>query len=221
MSASPAKSGGERRAIVSRQAWILRWMGRGLVGSGLLLCLIPVAYYYYGSWQENQLTQRWQQELSAQPHSSAPVLTRGANSRSPVPDPPPTVPRGDIAFAIRVAKINYYAAVREGVTDDVLYAGPGHYPSSGWPGYPGTVGLAAHNTYWIQFGNLKAGDQIVIETKKGNVTYRITGRRVVEPTDLSVLKTIAGEHHLVLTTCWPLWAGALAHQRLAIFADQV
>jgi sortase (surface protein transpeptidase) len=28
------------------------------------------------------------------------------------------------------------------------------------------------------------------------------------------------EHHLALTTCYPLWAGAFATQRLIFFASQ-
>ena len=84
----------------------------------------------------------------------------------------------------------------------------------------GLVGIAAHNTFWIPFGQLGAGDTVVLETRTGKFTYRVTGTRVVNPDDRTVLVPTA-DPRLVLTTCWPLWAGNLASQRLAIFAQQV
>ena len=42
----------------------------------------------------------------------------------------------------------------------------------------------------------------------------------MNPDDRTVLVP-TGTPSLVLTTCWPLWAGNLANQRLAIFAQQV
>lgn len=190
-----------------------------LIAAGLVLCLIPVAYFLYGSWQQTQLTQQWRHELGRRPTTPRPSPTPPAPP--PTPSPPPRVAYGQIAFAIRVPKIDYYAAVREGVTNDILYSGPGRYPDTVMPGELGTVGIAAHNTYWVRFGDLGPGDEIVLETRTGDFRYRITGTRVVHPTDRWVLDAPPGSRHLVMTTCWPLWAGALAQDRLAIFADQV
>jgi len=60
---------------------------------------------------------------------------------------------------------------------------------------------------------------VILETRTGRFTYRITGTRVVNPDDRTVLASTS-RPSLVLTTCWPLWAGNLANQRLAIFAQQ-
>ena len=123
-------------------------------------------------------------------------------------------------FALRVPKIGYYAAVQEGVSTSILASGPGHYPTTAMPGKPGLVGVAAHNTFWIPFGQVGPGDSIVLETRYGKFTYKVTGTRVVNPSDITVLAPTA-DPRLVLTTCWPLWAGNLAPQRLAIFAQQL
>src|SRR2546430_1986582 len=80
--------------------------------------------------------------------------------------------------------------------------------------------IAAHTTCWTPFGQLGSGDTIALETRAATYRYRVTGTRVVDANDNSVLVPGDG-HSLVLTTCWPLWAGNLAPQRLAIFATQV
>jgi len=126
-----------------------------------------------------------------------------------------------IAFGMRVPRIDYYSAVVEGVDVQHLAMGPGHYPSTAYPGRPGTVGVAAHNSYWLRFDQVKTGDQIVLETRYGTFTYRVTGSRIVSPDDKTVFSANSSENRLTLTTCWPLWAGAFANRRLAIFAEEV
>jgi sortase A len=175
-------------------------------------------------WEENQLTLAWStSEASSLPSppsvedpGSAPVL--GTPTAAPTPNS--TAAALQAAFAIRVPKIGYYAAVRQGVSLSVLATGPGHYPTTAMPGQNGLVGIAAHNTFWIPFGQLGPGDTVILETRTGRFTYRITGTRIVDPNDTGVLVQTP-DPRLVLTTCWPLWAGNLATQRLAIFAQQV
>lgn len=136
-------------------------------------------------------------------------------------DPNLQKPINGIDFAVRIPRLGYFAAVKEGVDSGVLYAGPGHYPSTMWPGEAGTVGVAAHNVYWINFLQLGKGDEVDIETRYGIYRYRVTGSEIVNPDDRSVLLPKADGFYLTLTTCWPLWAGAFATKRYVIFAEQV
>jgi sortase A len=145
-----------------------------------------------------------------------------------VPADPPAVvapnlkqPIDGVDFAIVIPKLRYFATVHEGVSAGVLYSGPGHYPQTRWPGDPGAVGVAAHNVYWINVPQLVAGDEIDLQTRYGAYRYRVTGSRIVDPSDTSVLVPDELGYHLTLTTCWPLWAGAFATQRYVIFTDQV
>lgn len=217
--AHPVIRRGGLRGMLSLRAAALT-----LVGVGLLFCLVPVAVVGYGMWQENQLTQAWSTGV-ASTLPSPPFIEQPGGS--PPPDTPAAGPTLhstsaalQAAFAIRVPKISYYAAVREGVSLNVLATGPGHYPTTAMPGQPGLVGIAAHNTFWIPFGQLGPGDTVILETRAGRFTYRVTGTRIVNPNDTTVLVPTP-DPRLVLTTCWPLWAGNLATQRLAIFAQQV
>jgi sortase A len=182
-----------------------------------LVCLVIGLYLFgsfaYGIWngvQEQQhLNQVWNGEIRARPPAPA-----GA-------DPALKQPVNGVDFSMRIPKLDYQAAVKEGVSTGVLYSSPGHYPTTVWPGDPGTVGVAAHNVYWINFPQLVKGDEVDIETRYGLYRYRVTGSEIVSPSDRTAVVPSADGYNLTLTTCWPLWAGAFATKRYVIFAVQV
>jgi len=177
----------------------------------LFLGLVLIVLYAEGMLQGVREQQRLNQVWSGQSirHYGPPII-----------DPTLQHPENGIDFAIRVPRLGYFAAVKEGISTSVLYASPGHYPNTVWPGDPGTVGVAAHNVYWINFPQLAPGDEIDLETRYGTFKYHVTGSTIVNPDNRSVLIPDAPGYHLTLTTCWPLWAGAFATQRYVIFTDQ-
>jgi sortase A len=176
---------------------------------GLLLLILFFGDLAVGKAHQQHLNQVFAAQMAAQPPPAVADETR-IQPR----------PVDGVDFAIRVPKIGYFAAVGEGTDTGALDAGPGHYTDSAWPGQPDNIAVAAHNVYWIQFNDLKPGDEVRLETRWGTYTYRITERRVVGADDRTVLVHIL-RPRLTLTTCWPLWAGAFATQRLVFFADQV
>jgi len=183
-----------------------------------LLCLVAgfalIAAFAYGIWSgvsdQQRHTAGWKRVLAAAPPPEAPAAVPPVNLMQPV---------DGVDFAIRVPKLGYYSAVKEGVDAAVLYSGPGHYLETRWPGQDGMVGVAAHNVYWINFPGLRNGDEVQIETRYGTFKYGVTGTRIVNPDDRTILVQGPGRH-LILTTCWPLWAGSFATQRYIIFTDQ-
>ena len=179
----------------------------------LVVGAILLGTFALGMWDgysdQQQLNQQWKQEVGSS--QLIPPATIDRSRQHPV--------KG-VDFAINVPKLHYFAAVREGTSTTVLYSGPGHYPGTVWPGDQGTVGVAAHNVYWINFPQLKAHDEIDIQTRYGTFRYVVTGSKIVNPNDRTVLVSDAPGFNLVLTTCWPLWAGAFATQRYIIFAEQ-
>jgi sortase A len=189
--------------------------GRGRLGSlllaaGLVLALATAADVASGVAQQQQLDQAWRQWRQ----------THIVPAHPQPPDPAWLHPVDGVDFDLAVPKLGYAAAVGEGVSAPSLAAGPGHYPAMAWPGQPGNVGVAAHNGYWLHFDQLQPGDLVLLQTRWGDFRYRVVGRRVVWPSDRSVL-VATPDDRLTLTTCWPLWAGAFARQRLVITAIQV
>jgi sortase A len=163
-----------------------------------------------GVHQQQSLTSGWKQRLAESPPPAIPVEQPQPNLMQPV---------DGVDFAVRVPRLVYYAAVREGVDSTILYSGPGHYPETPWPGQQGMVGVAAHNVYWINFPQLVKGDEVDLETRYGTFKYAVTGTRIVKPDDRTILVQGPGKH-LTLTTCWPTWAGSFATRRYIIFTEQ-
>ncbi len=192
-----------------------------------LACLVAgvvlIGSFAYGMWsgyrEQQRLNQQWQHEIATLQPAPQTEVAAQPQARLGI-DPAVQHPVDGIDFAIRIPKLSYFSAVKEGISAGVLYSSPGHYPSTVWPGSPGTVGVAAHNVYWINFPQLSKGDEIDVETRYGLFRYRVTGSEVVNPDDRSVLVPDAAGYHLTLTTCWPLWAGAFAKQRFVIFTQQ-
>jgi len=178
----------------------------------LVVGLMLLGSFGYGMWrgvsEQQHLNQEWK----------ALVTTRSSGPKTI--DPSLQRPVNGIDFAIRIPRLGYFAAVKEGVGSGVLYSGPGHYPTTMWPGEQGTVGVAAHNVYWINFPQLARNDEVDLETRYGTYRYRVTGSEIVNPNNRNVLVPDSPGYHLTLTTCWPLWAGAFATQRYVIFTDQ-
>jgi sortase A len=176
----------------------------------VLAWLVPLAGTY---WRQNNDQGRWNQIVATAPLAPASSDPTADTTSSVV-----AVPLEGIDFRIQVPKVGYSAVVREGVSLDILALGPGHYPTTTWPGQPGNVGVAAHNVFWLRFDQLKPGDRVSLQTRYGTFNYRMTGSTVVDASDGAVLDAAPGRR-LTLTTCWPLWAGQLATKRLVIFAD--
>jgi LPXTG-site transpeptidase (sortase) family protein len=142
---------------------------------------------------------------------------------TPSPSPalaPSSGPIDGVTFEMRVPAIGYRAMVRNGVGSNVLDFGPGHYAGTPWPGQPGNVGVAGHNTYWLSFNRLRVGDRVEIRTQHGLYVYEINGSSVVDPNDRTVLSATS-DHRLTLTTCYPLWAGVFATKRLIFTAREI
>ena len=198
-----------RRSRLIAAAAVCLVVGAGLTGWSLLQLRTETA-------AQQQLVQRWRDSLPATgAMSPSPVVT----SPSPSPAPLPPVPSGNW-FLMRVPGTGYEEVVRQGVSEDILYLGPGHYPETPWPGWPGNVGVGVHNTYWLGVGKLEPGRTVVLETEYGVFTYRIDTSSIVAADTLGLF-TQGGPQRLTLTTCWPLWAGAAATQRLVMVGEQV
>jgi sortase A len=202
--AAPAR---RRRRTADR---VLRLVSLLCLVSGLVL----VAGFAYGMadgvQRQQRLTEEWHQRLVQAPAPAVPAEQ---------PQPDLMQPVGGVDFAIRVPRLGYYAAVREGIDATILYSGPGHYPGTPWPGQSGMVAVAAHNVYWIDFPQLAKGDEVDLETRYGTFRYAVTGTRIVEADDRTIVVQGQGRH-LTLTTCWPTWAGSFATRRFVILTDQ-
>jgi len=129
-----------------------------------------------------------------------------AASKPAVVAPRVVGPIDGYSFELRIPVIGYSGLVHQGVGAGVLANGPGHYPTTPWPGSRGNIGVAAHNVYWLSFNRLKVGDRVQIVTQHGLFVYQITASWVTSPSDRTVLVPTT-DNRLTLTTCYRFGPG--------------
>ncbi len=124
----------------------------------------------------------------------------------PAPAQPVPTPSAARPNRIVIPSINVDAPVVSGVSWEDLKKGVGHLPGSANPGERGNLYLAAHNDIFGEIfrhlDNLELGDEFLVYSGDQSFRYVVTSKRVIEPTDVSVMypstKPIA-----TLQTCYP------------------
>lgn len=199
-------------------------LGRTFITAGLLIFLF-VAYQLWGTSLSEA---RHQGKLDAQAKalfaSSNTANAKPANGK-PAADTAPEVapPEGGAVARISIPKIGVEKTVVEGTGVSDLKKGPGHYLNTPLPGQPGNSAIAGHRTtYGAPFNRLdelKPGDPIIVRTKQGQFTYKVTSQKIVDPSDVSVLAP-SKDNRLTLTTCHPKFSAAKRLILTAVLEDK-
>lgn len=124
----------------------------------------------------------------------------------PAPAQPIPTPSAALPTRIVIPSIGTDAPVVNGVTWDDLKKGVGHLPGSGNPGERGNMYLAAHNDIFGEIfrylDKLELGDEFFVYSDEQSYRYVVTSKRVIEPTDVSVMYPTT-EPIATLQTCYP------------------
>jgi sortase A len=119
----------------------------------------------------------------------------------PLPTPGP-----QHASRIQVPAINVDAPVVQGDGWEQLKKGVGQHLGSANPGDDRNIVLTAHNDVFGEIfrdlDQLKPGDQVLIHTSQKVFTYVVTGTRIVEPDEVSVMDS-GSEAIVTLISCYP------------------
>jgi sortase A len=119
---------------------------------------------------------------------------------------------------IVISKIGASFDVVQGTDTGSLEKGPGHYPTTAFPGLGETVAIAGHRTTYLapfrHIDQLAPGDRIVLTMRYARFTYFVQYDKIVLPTALWVTNNV-GYERLVLSACNPLYSAA---QRIIVFA---
>lgn len=198
---------------------------RAPVVVGLLLTAAGLGLLVWTGWQwwgtnilsqrehervVTQLERQWQGDAPRE--QAAAVRTDGGVSRAVIRVP---------AFGPE-----YAVPVFDGVSDDALAAGFGHFEGSAAPGQPGNFAVAAHRVTngepLRDLPALQVGDEIVVETQDAVHTYALTTGgddltvpstetwmltgRPINPDPDEVTPALSGQPRLItLTTCAELF----------------
>jgi sortase A len=134
-----------------------------------------------------------------------------------------TLRSGQSLTRIEIPKLGVNVVVVQGIDEESLKAGAGHYPETPLPCNVGDVAIAGHRTtYGKPFANidrLVPGDEIILKTPVGSCVYRVSQNPfAVLPDNWSVVANTPGQFTLTLTACHP--KGSASH-RLIIKAAMV
>ena len=187
-------------------------LGRTLIGTGVLILLF-VAYQLWGT---GIFEHRSQQRLKR----AAPPAPENCRDGSVITNPvPPPTPEGEAVAIIKMCKIGVEKAVVNGVGDEDLKKGPGHYPDTPLPGQPGNAAIACHRTTYgapcFRLDDMQIGDPILVSTAQGRFRYEVSEKTVVTPSHVEVLGSTP-DNRLTLTTCEPRFSNA---KRLILVAS--
>lgn len=181
-----------------------RVISLALVVIGVVL-LGYVAGQYWGMYRSQQnLEAEWQRQAA----------TVSAPEKAPIsPD--------QLLTRLQIPKIQLDAIVVEGASRRELSEGPGHMKETAQPGENGNAVITAHrDTFFRHIYELNKGDQIQVRRSGRSFTYEVTGKKIVMPEDISVIKS-TNDPRLTLITCYPTYYIGPAPKRLVVFSKLV
>ncbi|WP_157248438.1 class E sortase [Nonomuraea typhae] len=196
---------------------ILRTVGELSITGGVIMLL----FCAYLLWGTSAYTERQQLLLQRQLAEEQAVAQPAADGKIA------KISLGKAVALLRIPKLgrDYRYAVVEGVDDEHLKKGPGHYPGTAMPGQVGNFVLSGHRTTYAapfnRIDELHRDDEIVVEAREARYTYRVTSQDIVEPNEIQVVAPVPGKpditpirSFITLSTCHPEYSAA---QRLIVY----
>ena len=183
-------------------------LGLSLCLAGGLTVSFAGARYAYGAIQADNAREVWERDAArrivAQSRTDAVHRTIGGK-----------IVAGAPVARVIAPKIGLDAIVLEGVSDDELNGGPGHFPGSALPGDAGNAVISAHrDRHFNHLDGLQVGDTVVTETDTRRTTWVVANRRVIDKNAPALFRTT--DATLTLTTCWPMGYVGSAPDRLIL-----
>jgi sortase A len=143
--------------------------------------------------------------------SSPPAITDDVpeayrNLVRPMPSMQLPTPSPQQPTRIVIPSIGVDAVVVRGDSWEDLKKGAGHHTGSVNPGERGNMIISAHNDVFGEIfrrlEDLELGDKVTVYTRSQSFEYQVKAKRVVEPSDVTVMGP-ASRPVLTLITCYP------------------
>jgi len=122
---------------------------------------------------------------------------------------------------IRIDRVHVEAPVLEGTDDLTLNRGVGHIAGTALFSENGNIGIAGHRDGFFRgLKNIRVGDRIDLEEPGRIETYVVKRLEIVNPKDVSVLRS-SNKPALTLVTCYPFYFIGAAPQRFIVHAAPI
>ena len=193
-------------------AFMLRYSSGILILLGAILLAYVGFEYTQMYWSQKRLENEWAREQQRQAQH---VRENGGATAKPI------ALKDDGLTRLSIPSISFDAVVVEGTSNRDLLLGPGHLQDTPAPGAPGNSVISGHrDTFFRHIHELAKGDQIVVQRNGKTFHYEVTGKHIVQPTDLSVLQP-SKDAQLTLITCYPTYYIGPAPERLVVTSKLV
>jgi len=128
---------------------------------------------------------------------------------------------GDEIGSLSIPALELELPILQGTDEDELENGVGHFMQSVLPGEEDNCVLSGHRTtVFTTLGEVKIGDQLIVQTSAGTFTYEVSETRIVDKDDKTVI--VPTDHAvLTLTTCYPFVYIGSAPDRFIVSANLV
>lgn len=186
----------------------------------LVLGIALLAYVANAYWSmyrdQKELTHEWQVQAAAFEHHASASVAAPSPQRKPH-----KVASRRMLTRVVIPRIDLDAIVVEGVSKRQLAKGPGHMKDTATPGEPGNAVITGHrDTFFRHIHELNKGDYILIRRQGRIFRFRVTGKQIVWPQDVGVIRPTP-DAHLTLITCYPTYYIGPAPKRLVVFSRLV
>jgi sortase A len=192
-----------------------RWLSTALLITGVALLLASGGYFAVVAYARHEAAAFHSEELPLDERlprlGEVPVITPGDEPATPRIYPPPErieIPSigVDSAVAPVGVVVNKDGELEWETPKNVV----GHNAGTASPGEAGNMVLSGHisspirreGNVFNRLPDLRLGEPVLITTAEGTYTYQVVSRRVVEPTEVSVLDPTE-RPSLTLITCYP------------------
>ncbi len=195
----------EQRDFAARGRSFLRWMRTFLFIAGTLSVSYVALTLLHAKLYQDAADNALQGQISAQQQHRV-SLSRTA------------VKVDDVLGRIEIPRLGVKVAILEGTDPGTLRLGVGHIAGTALPGEPGNIGIAGHrDTYFRALRDIRADDEIQIQTATGLSRYVVDSIQIVAPGDAEVLAPSAGSA-ITLVTCYPFYFIGAAPERFVVHA---
>lgn len=186
-----------------------RRIGFALVIAGGLLTTFAGSRYVSGAAAQDRARREWDEITASAAYDEA--LASTAQKTDVVIRHAAPVAR------LQIPKIDLDEIVLEGIDDEAMNGGPGHFPGSPLPGGAGNSIISAHrDRHFRDLGRVAVGDTIVTQSGAKTTKWVVVKRTVVDKDRPVLFPTKTAT--LTLTTCWPIRYFGTAPDRLILTA---
>ena len=189
-----------------------RRIGFALILAGGLLTTFAGSRYVSGAAAQDKARREWNELTARQAYDDAVAST--------APNMDVVIRHAAPVARLLIPRIGLDEIVLEGIDDEAMNGGPGHFPGSPLPGGAGNSIISAHrDRHFRNLGQVGVGDTIVTQSGAKTTKWIVVKRTVVNKDRPVLFPTETAT--LTLTTCWPIRYFGSAPDRLILTASPV